>query len=304
MKDLDTRIYKLLKQTRWTKDDLVNMLGISKNDLQQRLRKLEEKGVKLERSDGVVYVIDTLGETEYFVYSKAKANTSVQRFVLTSDWHAGSIQHDKEGLEDCIKKATDMGARFVLHSGDLSDGFGVYHGQLNNLSLWKVEDQVGLLAKEINKMGLNVYGIAGNHDYSYTQNTGVRVPYLLGKETKLFHDLGDFQADFVVDGVEIRLIHGAGGNAYAVSYPAQRYLRNLAEGTPDQVPDMLAIGHFHTNIVFDIYGCTVIHPGNFQKPNEFMIRRGIRGVRGCYFVEMQTYSGDIMRYESTFIKAR
>lgn len=300
---LDIRIFKLLRQQPYTADELSILTKSTKTELDMVMESLVRKGVEVKAKGSSYYIPNTHDVTSHTVLTGASPFPETSRFISTSDWHMGSIQHDVKGLESCIHQALDMGAQFILHSGDLTDGYGVYPGQLNNLLTWKADDQAQIAIDFVKRLPIPVYGIGGNHDYSFTQQNGVRPPNIVAHGTKNYKDLGDFQADVVLGGVEIRLLHGAGGNAYAQSYPAQKYLRNLAEGTPEQVPDMLLLGHYHTNPMFEIYGCLVMHPSNFQGPNDFMIRRGLRGVRGLYVVEVTTQNGRLMNYNPVFLKA-
>jgi len=309
-KDLETRVIKLLKQRRWTKKELATTLEIPQTKILAILRILDKKGVdisKFGKGKDKEFYLSTSPESsqpQYVVLSGVKSSPQKIKFALTSDWHVGSIQHNRSGLEDCIQRAVDEGAKFVLHAGDVHDGYKVYRGQLNNLTVWRAEDQTDLSADIIDRFPIPVYGIAGNHDYSYTKLAGIRPTKLLASKTDNFKDLGDARADLVIGGIELRLLHGAGGNAYAISYPAQKYLRNIARGDPSAIPEMLGLGHYHTNTQFESHDCVVIHPGNFQGPNEFTERRGLLGPMGLYVVELTTQDGTILNYKTKFLKAR
>lgn len=301
---MQKRLIKLLKQQPCSLEYLASFLKLPDTDILNNINLLDKKGITIEDNEGKYHIPSTEYKYNTHVYSNMSTTPSKVTYIATSDWHIGSKQHDKSGLEYCMKKAIDEGAQFALHSGDIVDGFNVYHGHMNNLLVWTVEEQTDLAAKTIDKFPIEIYGIGGNHDHSYTQQNGIRPTKLIEMKNSNFHDLGDFYADFLVDGCDIRLLHGAGGNSYSQSYPAQRYMRNLAEGNPESVPDILQIGHFHTNPVFEIYGCLIMHPSNFQGQNDFMIRRGLRGVRGLYLVTLDIEQGNIMSYNTKFIKAK
>ena len=225
------------------------------------------------------------------------------RVVVTSDWHVGSKQHDDKGLEDCLNKALKHKIDFAIHAGDITDGSHVYHGHWHNLKTQDVNEQSEMAAAKVKAFGLPFYLIGGNHDYSFTLQNDARPAGIIAEKANNCVDMGDFQGDLNINGLVLRLIHGAGGNAYSLTYPAQRYLRNIAEGNLSEVPDVLAIGHYHTDLVFQIYDCAVIHPSNFQKPNDYMIRRGLRGRRGLYVFEFDIAKGHLREEKHWFIKA-
>jgi predicted phosphodiesterase/biotin operon repressor len=304
---LDTKILKLLKQQKHTKAELAELLNVSQRDVHRTLKALEGKGVDISTrrmpQKGKVYWLSSPQDTQqYIVLSPASTEKQTHTFVVSSDWHCGSMYYDGDGLEACVNKCIEDGAEFGLHAGDIHDGYRVYRDQLSNLLEWTVEGQTDISAKSIENMGLHWYGIGGNHDYSYTRQAGIRPSKLLEHKTDFWHDLGDYAATIVVGGVEIQLVHGSGGSAYAVSYPAQKYLRNLAEGDIDSLAEILILGHFHTNLVFEIYKCVVIHPGNFLKSHDFTMRKGLRGPRGLYKVSMTTQYGKLLTYDVDFIK--
>lgn len=308
-KNLDTKVFKLLKQQRLNRGQLSEMLDVTQKDILATIRALDNRGVDItkygKRGPDQQYFIN-LGLTtpEYQVISPASFKHEHHTFGLTSDWHMGCIQHDQSGLEDCLAEAEDMGADFFLHAGDVHDGHRVYRGHLNNLITWSADGQSDMSAEVVDNLAVPVYGIGGNHDYSFTKQSGVRPTKLLSMKTDKWKDLGDFDATVVIGGLEVKLLHGAGGNAYAISYPAQKYLRNLAEGEPSALPEVLGIGHYHTNLQFEAYDCVIVHPGNFQRPNEFTNRRGLRGPRGLYVVNLETQDGRLLSYNTQFLKAK
>lgn len=305
--DLSNKIFKLLRQQKLTRKELAELTEQKQKDVSFILRALEAKGIPVQTegkgADKTYYVADMRYQPSYHVISPASSTFIELNFGVMSDTHAGSYQFDGEGLEECMEKALQEDIDFFTHSGDLLDGYKVYRGQLNNLKVWKVEDQVEILAEVLDNSPIPIYGIGGNHDDSYTKQNGVRPSRLLSQQVQNYIDLGDYEADLVVEGLDVRLLHGAGGSAYARSYPSQKYLRNLADGGVSNLPDILLLGHYHTSMVFKSHGVNVIHPGNFQKPNDFMVRRGLTGGRGLYVVKLEAQYGEILSMETKFIKA-
>ena len=211
--NLEKRVFKTLKDQRMTKHELAFQLNTTQKEMGSVIRRLGAEGVDIiwegtgkHREYFIKMYDDAWGK---YVMSGPSQKLKQTRYVGTTDWHAGSKQHDHKGLESCMKQAIDRGAEFILHSGDIVDGYRVYHGHMNNLKEWEVDKQVDIVAEFIDKQPIKMFGIGGNHDHSYTKQNGIRPSRLLGMKTDNYKDLGDFQADVIVQGQDIRLLHGA-----------------------------------------------------------------------------------------------
>jgi predicted phosphodiesterase len=218
------------------------------------------------------------------------------KFGATADWHIGSKTHYKDKLQKALKILyNDEGIKDVYHSGDMIDGFGVYHGQLNNLRVWEEEGQLDLAAETISPWEdkLEFYGVYGNHDYSYVKQSGTNPLRDLEKRCPNYHLLGTkygkypFMSRKGVDHKVLELVHA---NTYGKTpgFPQEAYLRERAKADNDDlpVPDILLMGHLHRYDPLDCYGCRAFLVGNFQGPNDFTIRRGMISPPGLYVIEI------------------
>lgn len=98
------------------------------------------------------------------------------RVILVSDTHIGSKHDNIEGLERMFDKAVAIGARTVLHSGDLTDG-AFAHRDMYLYLRDECQTFDGQYERVVSKWprrdGVTTYFIAGNHDHFFQSNVGV-----------------------------------------------------------------------------------------------------------------------------------
>jgi len=283
------------------------------------IRKMKDAGYRIlseESKQGRQFYIQQSLQNPYFFVSGLSRNEQHVRWVELSDIHAGSIQFDEQGLRDVLRQATDEGYKDVHISGDLCDGYKVYPGHIKNLRYWKAEEQADMLTEVFLDFKLNYYAIHGNHDFSYVRDGSPNPISLIEKEMVREHRnfvyLNGMAGDLIICGALKRLVHLDGGRVYAKSYPGQTYIRNLLDSHGENVwiagkgyrIRFLQCGHFHTDVEFESSGIYLTHPGNFQFPNEYTIRRGLVGYQGARLTNAWIKDGRVRKFCSTFIKPR
>jgi hypothetical protein len=257
-----------------------------------------------------VYSILTQSENPSVFISPKTKETQEFNWLELSDIHAGSIQFDSDGLIDILQRAQDAGITDVHISGDLCDGVKIYPGHMNNLLFWKAEDQAELLIEIFKEFPFNYYATKGNHDFSFEKQGAPSPLFLIEQEVPNFHFLNSFAGDLIICGVVKRMVHGASGRSYAKSYPGQTYIRDLLDSQGEHVYAnghkyrlrFIQMGHYHSNILYESAGIFVSHPGNFQFPNDYTIRRGLVGSQGSRLTKTIIANGKVVEFASNFIK--
>jgi predicted phosphodiesterase len=284
-------------------------LGISL----QEIRQLKEKGYRIQSQNtnrGIVYYVLTESNNNSVFISGLRHEPTIVRWVEMADIHCGSKQFCEAGLRQILQRAVERGFKDVHIAGDLHDGYKVYKGHLANLRYWQAEDQAKYLAEIFCDYDLNYYAIKGNHDHSYVIDGGMNPIVILQNLVPNFTFLDSFAGDMIILGVLKRMVHLDGGKAYAKSYPGQTYLRNIFDSQGEHAYvhkkkyriRFLQLGHFHTQIAYESAGINITHPGNFQLPNDYTIRRGLVGPQGARFTEAVIVNGQVIEYSSQFIK--
>lgn len=310
-KRLKQLVVKLQKQRSTLRE-----LGVSLKDINI----LKDIGYEVQRQNtgkGRIYFIIPLVENPSLFISGRTQKAELESWVEISDIHAGSKAFDEEGLRICLEKAKKERIKDIHISGDLFDGINVYPGHLYNLKYVTEDDQIESLFQVFRDFPYFRYRASkGNHDFSFEKRGGMNPVQVL--ESRLvsegidFMSLNGMVADFVIRGVVKRMVHLAGGRAYAKSYPSQVYIRNLLDANGPFIKikgrkyplRFLQCGHLHFEVSFETAGVRVTHPGNFQFPTDFTTRKGLVGPQGCRFTQTLIKDGEILEYTSKWVTAR
>jgi len=100
------------------------------------------------------------------------------RVMMVSDTHIGSKHDNIEGLNEMFDQAVKIGAKIVLHSGDLTDGAFAHRDMFLHLrdECQTFDGQYERVVKHWPKReGIETYFIAGNHDHFFQTNVGVDI---------------------------------------------------------------------------------------------------------------------------------
>jgi len=303
----EERASKKLKAHKLTLDELSVYLGSTTEETLKVIESLEANNIpvdltKAHRGRKQLYHINV------FPAAGNVYTIRVWKFAATSDWHMASIFHMSKTWHEAMKITEDKGIKRVYVAGDLVDGVGIYPGHLENLMVTSIEKQTDLVAEAVSKHpDLEFWGISGNHDYSFTKQNGAKPLSILEAKVDNFKNLGDVSADFIQRGIRIRMLHGAGGRAYATSYPSQTYLRDYFKGMEREefltAPHVMIVGHYHTLYQSKDHGIWILQTGSFQDPdNEFCKRRGLTGPNGLYHVEIHFRNGEINSFKTEYIQ--
>jgi len=315
-KVIEKRLLRKLRNYKLSLEDLAVAMNVEEETVGAWLEELREDGVNVDeqrahRGRKVLYHVNVLPDTgNVWNLSPSSNDTETLKFAATSDWHFASRFHLPKSWHESMKRTVDIGINRVYVAGDLMDGVNIYRGHLENLLAFSVEDQTDMVAAGIEKYPeLTFYGISGNHDYSYTKQNGVKPLSMLEAKVDNFINLGDMRADVVDRGVIIRLLHGAGGRAYARSYPSQTYLRDYFSGLEKEdmqdLPQILMIGHYHTVYFGKDHGIFIMQSGSFQDgDNEYCIRRGLTGPAGLFHVESEVHRGKLDGLATNYVQPK
>lgn len=164
------------------------------------------------------------------------------KLLLISDTHLGSKYDRVDILKYLYSKAEEEGVKYILHSGDFTDGRSNRAEQIYELREPSYEGQVQYCINKYPKFSGKTYAIQGNHDDWWYKSTGSEILKSIAKERDDIIYLGPDVADLKIGKLKIRLFHGSGGNAYAKSYKLQKYLDSIPM---EERPHILQTGHIH-----------------------------------------------------------
>ena len=249
-----------------TLEDLCNKLDVSPAKLRQLLKEAGEAGyaIKLGAEHIGIGHADTDDVHELEVPPTTKGRYKIG---VLSDLHAGSKYALRPQTRDCVNRMFKAGVRDVLIVGDLLDGC-YKHGEFE-LRYSGVEEQTQDLARMLPCIpGLRYHAITGNHDFTFSEKTGLNVgQYItgafkdMGREDISFY--GDRAATLAVGGTTVRLLHPSGSCSYAISYKLQKFVE--AFGSAEK-PGILLVGHYHRSCYVYVRGVHTIACPTFQGP--------------------------------------
>lgn len=310
------KLIERLRSKRISLNDLCSDFKLTHPEMIEELDKLTSSGVFLEiipsRKKGErTYHLNTLPDSGNLYHLSGSDDEEREiNFAAASDLHFASKFHLPDTFRETMKRVTDEGIKRVYLAGDIVDGVKIYRGHQENILTSSMEEQTDIAAESFSKFPeLEFWGIAGNHDYSFTQQVGAKPMSVLEAKCKNFKNLGDFRADVVEYGIKWRLLHGGSGRAYARSYPSQTYLRDLFSGLSREdisnVPHIIQIGHYHTFYQGKDHGIHIIQSGSFQdSDNEYCVRRGLTGPNGLFLIKMKVQSGQIHEFQTNYIEPK
>ena len=263
-------IARLMKEIKKHPDleALCDRLDMAPRKVRALIDEAKEKGFQVAMMGGRVGRLP-VSEGDV-VLSEVDPAGETQHLAIVGDVHMCSKYHLRGYFEDFCRKAYKRGVRYFLQVGDMLDG-AYEHGQYE-LTHSGFEDQSEYCVKHLPEMpGAKWVMITGNHDEKLGDRGSLNVGRALESR---FRDAGrtDFAyagaraADVRIvrkngRGLTVRLWHPKKGAGYARTYGMQNYIRDLS---PGYKPDILAVGHWHTQASFEMRGIHAFAAGCFQ----------------------------------------
>lgn len=202
---------------------------------------LKRQGYLFDIIDGQIVKVKPLKENGIY---RIPSNLEHIKLLLLSDTHLGSKYDRVDILKYLYKQAEKNGTNYVIHSGDLCEGFSgrpeqLYEFRPDALSYSGQRDYV---VENYPKSEIPTYIIAGNHDMWWIKKCGADIVQDICNRREDLHYLGSDCEDMMIGKLRLRIRHGSGGNAYARSYRLQKYLDSISA---EERPHILQMGHIH-----------------------------------------------------------
>jgi len=283
-------------------------MGIKMKPRKKRAKKPETKKMKQEREkDAEILrlqrIVDTFSrKNKVYKLPETKGNTI--RLGVVSDTHIGSLYTKYDALEEFYKLLQSEGITTVLHCGDILDGHKIYRGQEFEQDAVGLEKQVDELEERYPRIkGLETHFICGNHDLSYTKQTGANVGKIIQMTRPDLKYLDDEIATVTIKTknglVKYRLMHPSGGTAYAISYKSQKIVEAIAGGDK---PHAVFIGHYHKADHMPCFrNVQSLQAGCFQGQTPFMANKPTPAHVGAWIIEDVIGTDLSSRFKAEFV---
>ena len=297
--EIPNGIVDRLRNEGLTYEDIEAAYGLKNNAGRRLLQRLREEGYRIDFKE-----TDQNGKRLFYIPKeqdkryKAGAGDGVYHIAVVSDTHLGSKAEHLEELHDFYDRAQERDVDFVVHSGDISDGWKVHKGHINEIkgeaSGW---DRLTRYVVENypERQGLDTLFISGNHDHKLQRRTGIYFGERLENKRDDLHWLGDSQATVILDAandIDIELIHPSGGQPYTVGYRLQTLYRDRGL---DQRPSIAIVGHLHGSVYAETEGVYGFYAGGWKGTTTWGKRKGFQTTIGGWFLEIEIVDGHIRR---------
>lgn len=314
--------------------DLTAFISFEKYpDLREKFFRIMNDSVIALRIDRAVsknkiYVSDIIFPDISRPKHRNKSSRSL-RILIASDFHVGSkmfmsrrmdnfIRFLRGEFEDPLASIADS-VEYIIVTGDLVDGVGVYPQQASELSIVDQRKQYEVLAQYLSKIPDDklIIAIPGNHDVSTRLIPQPPIDEEVGKPIYNLSNVKILSNPSTIDisGVKILLYHGQGFEQIAGLLGLQldhadkvvgellryRHLHpewgKIAQAPLpedpliiDPEPDIVCAGHVHINSVGRYRGVGIIVSGAFEGLTSWQRDIGINPTVGYFnIVDLHTY---------------
>lgn len=274
---------RILKQKGpFTLEQIAKQAEVDSKEVREIFDFLQDNGYIFAETDKGFVRSKTSPERAAFDASRL-FDRGLLHFGLVSDTHMGSKQERMATLERMYDKFQQEGVKVVFHAGDWMEGVGVYRGQEFEVHKYGQEEQIEHCIKNYPKRdGIITVGIGGNHDLKQYERGGVDPMVQVARARKDIKYIGQYHAKAKMGGaVMMELVHPMGNVAYALSYKAQRDINNRP---PEDLPNILAYGHYHTSYYMRYRGLDFIQVPCFKDAGAFEHRLGLNPTIGGWVI--------------------
>ena len=151
-----------------------------------------------------------------------------------------------------------------------------------------------------NPKGIKTYFISGNHDLSFLREVGADIGTIIEKKRKDLIYLDQIESDVKLSRkVIMRLWHGMGGAAYALSYKGQRLIASLEGG---EKPNIILAGHWHQPYYMEHRNIHYLQGGCFERQTLWLKRAGISPSCSAWIVECHIKGNSVNKFKTELIK--
>jgi len=226
-----------------------------------------------------------------------------EKIGLCGDTHICSKYHVPDALDRYYDDLEKAGVKKVIHTGDLTDGYLVYKGQLDDLMVWGEPAQREYVVRNYpRKKNMTTRVISGNHDLDAFMKGGSNIVENICRDRPDMKYDGMYYARYLLqdkstdpksnNGVKLDSIHDTARRAYALSYPAQRRQRDTP---PSQRPDISAAGHRHVSFYTFYNDEHIFETGCFERSSPFLLGRGIQSTLAAWIAELSIKDGKVRK---------
>ena len=278
--------------------ELLETLQTTSEQLTAALDRLESEGVNIRTmgdEKDPVYHIPTEWDQKYTLNQGGEKLT----FALISDTHLGSSAEHLDELHDFYDRCVNQGITDVFHCGDISDGWKVHPGHLNEIK----PDAAGwqrlknyVVRNYPQRENITTHFIEGNHDNKFYNRNNIHFGRLIAERREDLNYLGNSQATIYLSrehDITLELIHPSGGKPYTTGYRLQTLYR---ERNMEDRPTIGGVGHLHGSMYAETEGVKGLYAGAWKGTTTYGKRKGHQAKIGGWILDVTISDGEITEF--------
>ncbi|WLW38154.1 hypothetical protein [Halorubrum tailed virus BLv36] len=278
--------------------ELLETLQTTSEQLTAALDRLESEGVNIRTmgdEKDPVYHIPTEWDQKYTLNQGGEKLT----FALISDTHLGSSAEHLDELHDFYDRCVNQGITDVFHCGDISDGWKVHPGHLNEIK----PDAAGwqrlknyVVENYPQRENITTHFIEGNHDNKFYNRNNIHFGRLIADRRDDLNYLGNSQATIYLSrehDITLELIHPSGGKPYTTGYRLQTLYR---ERNMEDRPTIGGVGHLHGSMYAETEGVKGLYAGAWKGTTTYGKRKGHQAKIGGWILDVTISDGEITEF--------
>lgn len=211
------------------------------------------------------------------------------KFLHVTDTHFGNRAFSEALWKYAVETGIAEGVDAMVHGGDVTDGFSHRPGHVFEQTHVGYAQQKAYAEYLFEMVPFPVYLVDGNHDRWYEKAVGARIVEEICKNLDHVTFLGQDEGYLLVGPVKLSLWHGEdGGGSYAKSYRGQKIIRAME---PEELPDVMCLGHDHKRVEFEDNGVQIIGGGSLCYQTKWM-RRTLKKNDAGFHINTITFDDD------------
>lgn len=218
------------------------------------------------------------------------------KFGFMTDTHIGSVYFRPEYFREAIDMMEGEGCEFVVHSGDITEGFSNRPGHVYDLTHIGYKRQKDYAIEMLSEWPGMWYLISGNHDRWYIKSAGADVVGDIADALGAVY-LGHDEGDLIIDDIIIKLWHGEDGSSYSTSYRLQKLVESFTGGDK---PHILLAGHTHKQGYFFDRNIHVVSGGALCTQSKWMRSKRLANHAGYWIITCYLTPDGVTRFLPEF----
>lgn len=279
-KEVCDKIYYMIKKKKSFKT-VCKELNLQDYEVIGLVTMMAQEGYNIDFVDGEL-IIRKVPKQNQDIY-EIPYNLEHLKLLLISDTHLCSKYDRLDILKYLYSKAEDKEIKYILHSGDFTDGKSTRPEHIYELKEHSYEGQVDYCVEKYPHFNGKTYIISGNHDDWWYKSAGSEIVKTIAKKREDLVYLGPDVADLKIGKLKIRLYHGMGGGSYAKSYKLQKYLDTIPI---EERPDILQTGHIHQSFYMKQDKTHCFQTSCLEDQTPYCRSMGLANDKSCWWLDI------------------